>query len=185
MENNTIFRNFPGLKTDRLVIRKLTANDAEAIFEFTSKKETSDFLTWEPHVDIRVTRDFISALLKKYRNNEASQWGLELGAEGKIIGIAGFISYFPEHLKGEVAYVLSPAYWNKGYMTEALSEIIRFGFVNMKLNRIEAKCEIDNFGSERVLQRCGMKCEGVSYSYLIRKNIPRDYKFYCKLAKQC
>ena len=73
-------------------------------------------------------------------------------SEKKVIGFAGFIDYSEQHKKAELAYVLSPLYQNKGYMTEALDIIMNYGFTEMGLNRIEAKCEIDNFASERVIR---------------------------------
>jgi len=66
-------------------------------------------------------------------------------------------------------------------MTEALKMVARYGFDKMNLNRIEAKCEIDNFTSERVMQKLGMHLEGCFYQYLIRNDKFRDYKFYTKL----
>ena len=177
------FRDFKPLKTERLIIRKLTLDDAKDIYEFTSLKETSEFLTWYPHQNIETTRKFLEDLQVKYRKNLPSQWGIELLTENKIIGIAGFITFFPEHKKGELAFVLSPKYQNRGYMTEALGIIVHFGFEVMELNRIEAKCEIDNFASERVLQKIGMQLEGCCYEYLVRKGIFRDYKIYALLKK--
>lgn len=182
MKNN-FFSNFNRLTTDRLIIRKLCLDDAEDVFEFTSLEEIARGLSWYPHQNLEVTKNFLNTIVNKYENDEPSQWAIELIDEDKVIGIAGYITHFPEHFKGEIAYVLSPRYHGKGYMTEALQSIIKFGFDVMKLNRIEAKCEIDNFASEKVLQKLGMKLEGCFYQYLFRKGSFRDYKFYSLLKK--
>lgn len=171
-------KNFQNIKTDRLIIRRLRLTDAEDIYEFTSKKATSEFLTWYPHKSIERTKNFIKSIVDKYNKNEVTQWAIELIENQKIIGVAGFIAYYPEHLKGEIAFVLSSDYWDKGYMTEALKKIIEYGYNEMGLKRIEAKCEIDNFASERVMQKIGMRLEGCFYKYLMRKGKFRDYKFY-------
>lgn len=178
MKIHSFFKTCPNIKTDRLLIRKLCLQDAPDIFEFTSLEETAKGLSWEPHNSIEVTKNFISSLMVKYENNEASQWGIELIPESKVIGIAGFINHYEEHRKGEVAYVLSPLYQGKGFMTEALFAIINYGFKSMSLQRIDAKCEINNFSSERVMQKLGMRLEGCMYNYLIRKGASRHYKFY-------
>jgi ribosomal-protein-alanine N-acetyltransferase len=179
--NSNFFKNFTEVKSKRVLIRKLTLDDAKDVFEFTSNPETSKILSWYPHQTIETTKNFLSSIIKKYENDIASQWAVELISERKVIGIAGFIAYFEEHSKGEIAYVLSPDYQNKGYMTEALELIINYGFDVMGLKRIEAKCEIDNFASEKVLQKLGMRLEGCCYSYLFRKGKFRDYKLYALL----
>ena len=178
------FKNFPGMESERLVLRKLRLNDVDDIFEFTSLPETSEILSWYPHSDRNVTRSFVIDIVKKYSKNEASQWAIELRRDKKVIGIAGFIQFFPEHSRGEMAYVLSPIYQNKGYMTEALKMVLKYGFNTMKLNRIDAKCEIDNFSSERVMQKLRMRLEGCFYDFLIRKDRPRTYKFYSILKNE-
>ena len=115
------FRNFNGIESVRLVIRKLNIEDIEDIFEFTSQEETCKILSWYPHQDKEITKNFIEGIINKYNNDVPSQWAIELKSEKKVIGIAGFIQYLNEHSKGEIAYVLSPFYQNKGFMTEALS----------------------------------------------------------------
>ena len=60
----------------------------------------------------------------------------------------------------EVAYSLGKAYWNKGYMTEALKAVLVFGLKTVGINRIEAYHAINNPGSGKVLQKSGMRYEG-------------------------
>jgi [ribosomal protein S5]-alanine N-acetyltransferase len=172
------FKNFTCLESERLILRKLTLNDIDDIFSFTSLPETSKILSWYPHANRKVTLKFVQGVIEKYENNVASQWAIELKSIKKVIGIAGFIQLLPEHARAEIAYVLSPLYQNKGYMTETLKMVISYGFTSMKLNRIEAKCEIDNHSSERVMQKIGMHLEGTFTHYLKRKGLFRDYKFY-------
>lgn len=176
-----LFADFPGIETDRLIIRKLIPEDAKDIYEFTSRDEVTSFLTWDAHKNIERTRSFLGSIIDKYEKNKVSQWGIELKEKGTIIGIAGFINYWEDHAKAEVAFVLSPDYWGKGYMPEALNSIMDHGFQEMALHRIEAKCEIDNFASEKAMQKIGMKLEGCKYDFLIRKGQFRSFKFYAKL----
>lgn len=182
MKHN-IFSGFPGTETKRLFIRKLVLDDAEDIFDFTSQDEVTNFLTWDAHENIERTKSFLAGILEKYKNNHVSQWGIELKEDEKIIGIAGFINYWEEHAKAEIAFVLSPDYWGNGYMPEALHSILDYGFKVMGLHRIEAKCEIDNFASEKAMQKIGMKLEGCKYDFLMRKGQFRSFKFYAKLSE--
>lgn len=176
-----IFRKFEGIETERLFVRKLSVDDSYDIFDFTSDPDVSFFLSWEPHKSTAVTAAFIKSIENKYENDMVSQWGIELKAEKKVIGIGGFINYYPEHTKAEIAFVLSNKHWGHGFMPEALKGIIDFGFNQIELNRIEAKCEIDNFASEKTLQKIGMRLEGCKYDFLMRKDKLRSFKFYAIL----
>ncbi|GAB3535547.1 GNAT family N-acetyltransferase [Pontibacter brevis] len=172
------FNQLPSIETQNLLLRKVTLSDAEDVFAFTSDSRTSERLTWEPHKDVDHTRNFLRSLIEKYEQNVAAQWAVCLRSTNKVIGFCGFINYHEEHKKGEVAYVLSPEHWGKGYLTEGLNAIIQHCFTFFDFNRIEAKCEADNIASEKVMQKVGMKSEGYMRRYIIRKGNVHDYKLY-------
>lgn len=165
----------PTLNTERLCLRTINEGDAEDIFAFTSLEQTTAFLSWYPHKTIETTRQFINSVIEKAGEGLPNQWVIELKAEKKVIGIAGFIDFNEEHKKAEIAFVLSPHYGGKGYMTEALSKILEFGFTLCRLKRIQAKAEPENTASVNVLQRIGMQKEGILRSFIFRKNDFRDY----------
>jgi ribosomal-protein-alanine N-acetyltransferase len=125
--------------------------------------------------------NFIKSVLGKYQNNQPAQWAIELKSYKKVIGLCGFVNFFEEHSKGEMAYVLSPDYWGNGFLPEALAKIIEFSFKQWGLIRIEAKCEVGNFASEKVMQKVGMIQEGLFIKYLKRKGEYRSYKLYAIL----
>lgn len=171
----SFFSYKPTLNTERLCLRTINEGDAEDIFAFTSLEQTTEFLSWYPHKTIDTTRQFINSVIEKACDGIPNQWAIELKAEKKVIGIAGFIDFNEEHKKAEIAFVLSPHYGGKGYMTEALSKILDFGFAQCRLKRIQAKAEPENTASVNVLQRIGMQKEGILKSFIFRKNAFRDY----------
>ena len=181
---DNIFSDLPKLYTERLILRKLTINDSKDIFLFTSNEKITEFLSWSSHKSETDTKQFLKSVLKNYELNIPAQWGIELREEKKIIGIAGFISFSSEHNKGEIAYILSPYYQNKGYMTEALKKIVGYSFNDLGLVRLSARCEIDNFASEKVMQKIGMTQEGIARKFLIRRGDFRDYKFYSTIKSE-
>ena len=67
----------------------------------------------------------------------------------------------PVHSLAEIAYALSREYWGKGLVTEAVKEVVKHGFEKMNLNRIYARCFVENIGSQKVLEKVGMKFEGI------------------------
>jgi ribosomal-protein-alanine N-acetyltransferase len=102
----------------------------------------------------------------------------------KLIGTGGYHKWVPAHCKAEFGYALSAEYWNKGLMSEAVREILKFGFNDMQLHRAEARCYIDNIASERVLQKCGMKYEGIIRESFFVKGEFRDLKLYSLLNSE-
>ncbi len=85
---------------------------------------------------------------------------MEHKAHAKIIGTCGFLYWLPNHARAELAYAIGREYWNQGLTTEGARAVAEFGFRTMNLNRIEARCEIPNIGSARVMEKLGMTFEG-------------------------
>lgn len=88
------------------------------------------------------------------------------------------------HGRGEIAYALNRAYWGNGYMPEAAAAVLAFGFDTLQLNRIEARCEVDNLPSERVMQKLGMQFEGVLRQHVQVQGRYRDLKLYSILREE-
>jgi ribosomal-protein-alanine N-acetyltransferase len=86
-------------------------------------------------------------------------------------------------MRVELGYVLSDQYWNQGIMTEVVSKIIQFGFEEVGLERIQARCMVDNTGSAKVMEKVGMQFEGVLRNYMKVKNELRDLKMYAILKE--
>jgi hypothetical protein len=66
-----------------------------------------------------------------------------------------------QHSKAEIGFVLSRPYWNKGLMSEALTSVLEYSFEHIRLNRIEGSCLVDNRAGIAVLEKVGMKREGL------------------------
>jgi len=180
---NDFFSALPKLETERLILRKLMLSDALNVFQFTKNPVITKFLTWDAHKSEKHTIAFLKRVLNKYEAGEPSQWAIVLKETNVVIGISGFINHYKEHKKAEIAYIMSEKYSGKGYMTEALRKVLDAGFSILKLHRIEAKCEKDNFASEKVMQKLGMQFEGCFRDFLFIKGKYRDFKFYSILQK--
>ena len=178
MQAEHVLENHPILETDRLLLRKLKSSDVEAIYAYGSDPAVSEFVTWPTHQTIEDTQQFLDIILSLYENNQAVFWGIELKEEKRLIGTINFVSWQQNHHVGEIGYVLAQQHWHKGYMTEAAEQVIQFGFEQMELERIQAKCDVENSGSERVMQKAGMSFEGTLRKLLYIKGKQRDVKMY-------
>ncbi len=83
-----------------------------------------------------------------------------------------------DNYRAEIGYALSREYWGQGYMTECVKRLIEFGFKNMDLVRIEARCVLMNIGSSRVMEKSGMELEGTLRKHILIKGKFEDVKIY-------
>ena len=150
-----IFENAKRFETDRLILRKATLEDTDALFEYGTDKKTLEFLIWEGHSHIEQVAEGIKAF---YQN--PGVFVIELKAENKVIGAMDMRPVW-EHEKAGFGYGLISKYWGKGYMSQALGVLVGFCFNELELNRVECCHYVGNEASGRVMEKCGMIKEGV------------------------
>ena len=178
-----IFSHLPVLKTERLILRPMRMRDAEDLFAYAKDPEVSRHVLWDAHRSIRDSRQFLRAAIRQYRRGLPGSFAITLRDSGRMIGTIGFMWINTDYKSAEVGYSLSRDYWNKGIMTEALREVIRFGFEDLGLNRIEAQHETDNPASGKVMQKAGMTFEGIHRQASKNNTGVCDIAIYAILAK--
>jgi ribosomal-protein-alanine N-acetyltransferase len=179
-----ILAYLPTIETERLLLRKITLNDANDMFEYASDPEVSEYTTWSTHESIEDSKFFLKTLVKMYKRRELVDWGIVHKAEKKFIGTCGFVEWRMTHSRAEIGYALSRKYWGEGYMSEAVSAVIDFGFREMQLNKIQARCEVNNIASARVMEKVGMQLEGILRQQLFVKGRYWDLKTYSILREE-
>lgn len=178
-----VFADLPELETEHLVLRRVSMSDAEDLFDYASDPEVSRHSTWAPHRSLDDTRQYITTLVNQYKAHHVAPWGIEHKVERKLIGTCGFANWMVHHDRAEIGYALGRRYWNHGLMTEAVRAVIAFGFTQMKLNRIEARCKVENVASARVMEKAGMQFEGVLRQHMLVKGRYDDLKMYSVLRR--
>ncbi len=168
------------LKTERLLLRDITLTDLHNIHSLHSIPETDQYNTLGIPKNIGETEEYVHDWISK--NNELPRvkyvLALELLDSNKFIGLFGINIGKEKYKNAEIWYKIDKDYWNKGYTTEAVRSILNYGFNDLNLHRIEAGCATENVASIRVLEKVGMKREGMK-----RKNLPirghwKDNYFY-------
>ena len=182
--NKPRFLGNPMLATERLTLRKFAIDDAIDVYQYAKNCEVARFVTWEPHRTIGDSISFINWTLGRYDCDEAGEWGIEYKETGRIIGALGFVQVETVNSCASIGYVLSRDFWGMGIMTEAVGRLIRFGFEEMGLNRIEAVHVPENEGSGRVMQKAGMNFEGLLKQKLFAKGRYWDVKQYAILKDE-
>lgn len=156
------FEAFPILKTDRLILRQLTLNDAKAVFAIRSDFAVTRLNIGSAYTSIEQARSLIESILDNYQRHSELRWGITLkNGDDTVIGMCGYNYWAQRDFRGSVGYDLARVYWRQGIMTEAVREVVKFGFEHMALNRIEADASIENEASIRLLKRLGFQHEGI------------------------
>ncbi|MBZ5567386.1 MAG: GNAT family N-acetyltransferase [Acidobacteriia bacterium] len=176
--------NFPDLSTPRLGLRRLRWEDADDIFAYASDPQVTTYVFWEPHRTLDDTREFLQRTLKGYAEGLPPAWGMEHLADKVVIGTCGMFEVQAQHARAEIGYAVGRKYWGQGLMTEAVGAMLAYGFNTLGLNRIEARCDVENTGSWRVMEKVGMKLEGVLRQNIFLHGRPRDAKIYAILRKE-
>lgn len=182
--NFEIFKSLPVLETERLILRPITMHDAKHIFEYARDSRLQRYTTWQAPESIEDSKAFVRYVHRQYRQAKPAPWGVIHKADSKLIGTMGFCHLEPKYQRATVGYVLAPNYWGAGLATEALKEIIKFAFSDLHLNRVEAICSNVNTPSSRVLEKSGMKLEGVLDEYFPINGEMRDGKSYRILRRE-
>jgi ribosomal-protein-alanine N-acetyltransferase len=149
------FTPFPNLETERMHLRRVVNADVNEIFALRSDKETMKYIPRPLAKTIEDALEHIAHIDSKIENNEGINWAITLKNDPKLLGIIGLYRINPEHYRAEIGYMLLPKYNGKGIMTEAIKDVVKYGFEIMKLHSIEAIIDPENFSSEKVLQKNG------------------------------
>lgn len=145
------------LETPRLILREFELHDASDVFEFGSNKTVQKY-TGDPLIgSVEEARELIKNVwFKDYGTYGYGRFATIYKPENKLIGFAG-LKYLPEMDETDIGFRFLPEYWGKGLATEASQEIIRYGFNQLKLNRILGIAMDDNLASCKVLTKIGLE----------------------------
>lgn len=147
------------LSTSRLQLRLIQPTDAGFILEGLSDKRVTKY--YAVHYD---TPEAVQEQMQFYRSllatGTGAWWAFSRKGDIALLGACGLNNISHEHRKGEIGFWLLPRHWGQGYVPEAASAVLQYGFEQLRLHRIEAVVEGGNGQSERVLQKLGFAYEG-------------------------
>lgn len=172
------------LETERLVLRRFTVDDADAMFQnWANDPKVTKFLTWQPHGRVDVTKGVLANWVPLYITPDYYHWGIEIKQTHELIGSTGVVRSQEEVKMVHIGYCIGQAWWHKGYTSEALAELIRFFFDEVGVNRIEARHDPRNPNSGKVMTKCGMKYEGTHRQSDWNTSGLCDASYYAVLAE--
>ncbi|HVI43265.1 MAG TPA: GNAT family protein [Chitinophaga sp.] len=162
---------FPTLHTARLNLTEITPGQAPELFRLFTDSRVTEYYNVVPLQEEKDIVPVIHRFHQRYKDKTAIRWGISLKNSPELIGTAGYNSYIRGH-RGVIVYELAHEWWNKGLASEAIREVIQYGFHELALDRIEAEVMPGNAASEKVLEKNGFRFEG-----LLRHWMQWDSKF--------
>ena len=171
------------LSTSRLKLVRLEKRHLDDLFKIYSNPNA--MLYWDdfPHKDKEKTDKLLNLFQKREKEKTGVCWGIKIKGKDEIVGTIAYNS-FKENGNSTIGFILAEHYWNKGIITEALEEMINYGFSQLHINRIEALVTPGNTSSEKVLKKLGFQNEGLLRQRYFFKDKHQDAIVYGLLASE-
>ena len=168
------------IQTPRLLLRRPHVDDAQLAFaRWCQDPEVARFLAWAPHTAIAQTHAYLEKTIDAWENGCGYRdWVIEL--EGEVVGMIG--TRVDNH-RVEIGYVISRSFWGRGIVTEATEAVIRAAFDDPTIHRVRALCDAANGASARVMEKAGLRFEGLMRAFAPHPNVgpePRDCLLYAR-----
>ena len=148
------------LETERLIMREMRHEDAEALFDMDSNPNVHIYLWQKPFTTIDEIHSYIDMVRNEYLTKKIGRFSTFLKETNELIGWTG-IKYINNHIENgntnfyDYGYRLNEKFWNKGFATEASKAWLEHGFNEMNIDILNAYTHSENGASNHVLQKVG------------------------------
>ena len=164
------------LRTARLVLRLPRAPDAALVHHgYATDPDAARWMGWRPHEDIATTRALLAGWVASWeRGTGTLAFMTEDAADGRFLGV---IDLTPGAHGAVLGFVLCRHAWGRGVATEAGRAVVDLAFAHLGVWRVWATCAPQNPASRRVLEKVGMRHEGVLRRWIVSPLVspePRD-----------
>ena len=147
------FSPFPILKTDRLILRRVTIEDDNEIFLLRSDENINKYVDRPRPNSITDAKNHIDKVNSGIDNNESIYWGITLLNNPTVIGTICLWNISKENYTAEVGFELATDFQGKGLMKEAFAEVISYGFETLKVRRLVGWVHHENSRSISLLSK--------------------------------
>lgn len=170
------------LRTARLLLRPFRRDDIPALLPLIGAREVAATTLRIPHPYTAADAEqFLEYTERVWDKNEGARFGVFLSQGERLIGGIG-LQANRDHRHAELGYWIGVPFWGKGYCTEAVREVLKYGFESLDLQRIFASHFVNNPASGRILQKVGMKHEGTLRRHILKWGEYLDLELYALLA---
>jgi len=148
------------IKTERLILRDVREQDIPGLYELDADSAVHQYLGKRPIMSIEEAVETYHYIKGQYKAHGIGRWAVIERASDSFVGWCGLkyerqvredMDYY------DLGYRLRKPFWNKGFATEAAAASLKYGFQTMKLREIYAGAHAENIGSNKVLQKVGLR----------------------------
>ncbi|WP_258171497.1 GNAT family N-acetyltransferase [Paenibacillus sp. R14(2021)] len=165
-------------QTERLLLRPFDQGDARNVVQLAGEYEVARTTLSLPHpYPIDAAYSWISFRKDAAKNGHGYTFAMVVEATQQLIGCIS-LNITSEHQRAEIGYWLGSAHWGQGYATEAARRVVRFGFEDLRLNRIFGAAMTKNPASAAVLKKAGMQHEGCFKQHIRKWNEFEDVDYF-------
>ena len=172
------------LETERAILRLLARKDCRMLMMAIGHPKIAETTLNIPHP---YTLETAYAWIERVNDPALSATSVQLGVflkdSGELVGGVGLSPINRKHRKADLGYWCAFEHWNRGITTEAASRLVRYGFEELDLERIRAKCFADNIASARVMEKVGMVYEGLARHEFVKDGRFVDFHHYAVLRE--
>jgi ribosomal-protein-alanine N-acetyltransferase len=173
----------PVLFSARLVLRPLSSDDASIVHKLVAEREIASTTLNIPFpYEDGMAEAWIATHEPAWQRGEIATFAITEPSEG-LVGAIG-LTIDQKNQRAEAGYWIGLPFWGRGYATEALSEIIAFGFTQLNLNRIHASHFTRNPASGRVMIKAGMRFEACLRQHVVKWGQFEDIAAYSILRSE-
>ena len=158
---NFEFDKFPNLDSERFILREVKERDYLSLYEIYSNEDAVKYQQTSPMKTIEQAQKSVQAFLKGFQDRKFIRWCITARGNDKVIGLITLHSFNVCNHQAEIGFMLNKEYWRQNIMSEVASEVIKFAFEVIGLNRIEASIHPDNVASIRLSEKLGFHKEGL------------------------
>jgi ribosomal-protein-alanine N-acetyltransferase len=149
------------MQTDRLKLREFTFEDYDGVHAFASDPEVCKYVVWGPNTPSD-TKTFLQRSISEQKENPRFRYNLAVVHPTKgVIGSCALNVQSLEYRSASIGYILNRLYWGIGYGTEIARRLIIYGFEDLNMYRMTADCDPQNIASWKVMEKNGMKRDGL------------------------
>jgi ribosomal-protein-alanine N-acetyltransferase len=160
----------PILSTERLLIRPISISDHFEFYKLLTNPIISEIAGIDSNIELENIKDSIQYFESLNATGYYYKWAICLKNGAKFIGECEMYPLKPQvrpWFEWSIGFTLNPEFWRNGFMYEALSKIIDYGFNNFEIHRIKADVHTFNIPSNKLLEKLQFKLEGVQKSKIL------------------
>ncbi len=159
----------PVLCGARVRLRPYHTGDGQAVFDaWAGDPQVTKYMNFPTHTDPQVTEQLVRMWEEGYESPTVYRWVIEV--QGEAAGDLSAVRWNAEDEWCELACCLARKYWNRGLMTEALTAVLDYLFETVGFHRVQMRHDAMNPASGRVMQKCGLRSEGILRGYKKRRD---------------